>query len=246
MNLKKYKRLCVVVFLPLLIIGVLGSLLFWPYPKSAVYYCEARNEEYCRNGGELGSHISEIIKSQQPSWFPITISTENSLDPIYVFFGSFRTVHSAEVIKTVTYVGHSQAATDFMNGLIGRTVSIFLGPPEGGKSVVTERNALLYCNDLTFELVSGTYTSRCWGDGWGGPITFSVEDASQDRNMLDQLKVEIDRKIKDMRIYHIIYMIVVYPIFFYGFLLLSLLYWLGIQAVRYIRNADRDQNQLIR
>ena len=235
MNIKKYKRLCVVVFAPLLIIGVLGSLLFWPYPKSATSYCETRNEEYCRNGGELGSNISEIIKSQQPSWFSITILTENILDPLYVFFGSFRIVHSAEVIKTVTYVGHSQAATDFMNGLVGRTVSIFLGPPKGGKSVVTEQNALLYCNDLTFESVPGTYTSRCWGEGWGGPITFNVEDASQDRNMLDQLKVAIDLEVKGMRNDHIMYMLVVYPIFFYGFLLLSLLYWLGILAARYVR-----------
>ena len=236
MSVNKFKRLCMVLFLPLLIIGVLASLIFWPYPRSAEFFCEYRYDDYyCRGGGEIGSAISKIIEKQQQSGIQIYNPKENILDSFYVFNISPFVLHGAKIIKAEPFLGHSQAVKEFMSTLVGREVSILFNSIKGEKSFVMNNKVLLYCNSFDFKSPPGTYTSDCWGDEWGGPVTFKVDDASQDREILDKLKFGIDGEVKNMRLDHIIYMLIVYPAFFYGFLVLSLLYWLGILAARYVR-----------
>ena len=92
---------------------------------------------------------------------------------------------------------------------------------------------VLYCGQLSFEKEVGEFTADCFGDGWNAFVTFRVY--GEDQRGLDRLSGSINEEIKLRRTDRIFYSLFTYPLFIYLFLFISLIVWLFMKAVRFVK-----------
>jgi hypothetical protein len=121
-----------------------------------------------------------------------------------------------------------------MKTLPGLPASIVLGIQNAHPhSSVVSGVALLWCDALGYG-ESGTYSANCYSDTWQGRITFRVEGPG--RMTLDNIRAETEKIVEKGNYEYRIYQVVMYPLFLYGFLLLSALVWLAARAFRFVKN----------
>lgn len=225
-------RLFVVSCIPLLILGFLTANIFFPYDKHEHMTCEPFfSMENCRNVGDSDSRLYKMVISESPVWFDVDAENSGFLR----IQASARRVLNAEIVSASPYVGYGPEVASFMGALAGRQATVNLGNANKEESITVGDMNILYCNSLEFETKEGEYTSVCYGDGWGGPVTYRVTGAS--RGELDKLLNSINEEIDDRRLDSYLYRTVMYPIFIYIFLIVSFLMWLFMKAVRFVNRA---------
>jgi hypothetical protein len=235
MTLSIYRRLCLVLVVPLLVAGYVCARIAWPFDRYVNILCAPfLNSENCRPVGPPEGEFYKHVMKDAPAWFSVNPTSRDFKSYIYPIAEASARMEFGEILAAEAYAGHGPEVTAFMHNLVGKSAVFQLGVADKKRqSMVDIDPVFLYCHTLTFGSEPGTYTADCYGEGWGGPITFRADRAS--RIMLDSLNTSIEKKISDTRSEYRWFQIVMYPIFIYGFLILSLLWWLTVKAVRFVK-----------
>jgi len=237
MTWSKYRRLCLVLVLPLLIAGYICAQGFWPYDRNPNILCVLQfNKEYCSPSGPIDAPFYTHQKERIGSWFSVEGFRDQSS---YLYFypqASVRVIDGATILS-VTPLQVSTTTPDgelAAKALIGKPASVGLGNiPKDASSSLIFGTAFLFCNTLLFTDQPATYTATCYGRNWMGPVTFSV--VGKDRPMLDGLRDAVEKTVDEQKTNYVLYRFITYPIFAYGFLVLSLLCWMVARATRFVR-----------
>lgn len=235
MSFSKYRRLCLVLLVPLLIAGYMCARLAWPFDHYVNVLCAPfLNSENCRRVGPPEGNFYNYVKKDAPAWVEINPSSRDFKSYVYPMAEASARMVFGKVISAVPYAGHGPEVAAFMHKFVGKDAVFQLGVEDKKlRSLVAIDPPLFLCHTLSFGSEPGTYTGQCYGDGWGGPITFRADGPS--RIMLDNLNASIEKEIRDTRSEYRWYQIVMYPIFIYGFLILSLFWWLTVKANRFVK-----------
>lgn len=238
MTYRKYVRLCFVVFLPLLLLGFVTFKFFVPYPdQTAIVTCEEQPpfSENCRYVGDFESSLYASIKAGRPSWVGLQIGERKSGgDIINLVEATGRMFDGANIVSARPFLGHGPEVRDYMQRMIGRSATVIWGGDQKATSIVSDQSATIFCNDITIEDAVGQFTGNCYGDGWGGLITFKV--AGQEEDRLEKLRAKASEELRSLDRDYLLYRAITYPAFIYIFLLISGFIWLARKAVRFVAN----------
>lgn len=243
MSFSKYKRLCLVLFLPLLFVGFIFTKIVFPYDKYFNIACEKSlsSSDICRDIGKTNGSFYEATMKQSPAgWASIhTAFGEQESAPLHPFvYVSSRNLFEAEILAATPFSGDTRHDANFYKNLVGMKAIVKLGTrgsEENPTVSMVEDKVMLYCNDLHFSDTAGVYKhSHCFGPNWGASIHFRVFGESQD--MLEKLHASIIEEIQEKKFDYRLYQIVMYPLFLYAFFVLSLLVFLSVKAIRFVKN----------
>lgn len=242
MTFGKYKRLLVVVSLPLLLLGYFLSEFVVPYPKFARLVCQNWGTmENCRNVGEPGETFYDHTKKQSPAWFQVNGGPIDDTHVYYVVEGDARLLGRVTIDEVVPYLDimNSQEPA-MMEKLKGREAMMRLGIEKGQRSVDLGSEIFLYCHTLQLDMKPrpyiknpGPYLADCVADNWGGLIAFTPgQEAGQTLALLrNAISEEVDKKERDYLMHRIV--ICLYPLAL--FLILSGSVWVMRRAAAYVR-----------
>lgn len=237
MNRRQFVRLFAVAFFPLLLLGFIAANIIFDKSggKYAYILCAPFGKfENCRPLGEPNKALYESVKNEHPAWFDVFDDRHSRDSPLSNFImASRRTVRDAVIVKATPFAGYGADVSSSMKSLVGKRTQIELGIKEGEQPSVYRDGARLLCNNLFFSEANGEYTSQCYGNGWGGPLTYKV--TGQSRDELEKLQTAISEIVSSRENDYFIYRAVMYPMFIYLFLLVSLLAWGAMKAARYVR-----------
>ncbi len=238
MNKKQFTRLFIVSFLPLLILGVVAAKILFNHSgdKYAYILCiPSTTFENCRQLGDPDGKLYQLTKSYYPAWFDVTEDGYDTDAPLSNFvMASTRIVRDARVVSAAPFAGYGTEVESFMTSLIGKRAIVKLGIEKEESSIISNDGIILFCNNLWFQARKGEYSSQCYGDGWGGSVTYQVTGASLEE--LNRLLASINEEVDSRKFDYNIYRVVMYPLLIYVFLIASLLVWAGIKAARFVRN----------
>ena len=237
MTKKQFVRLFIVVFFPLLLLGFITANFVFKNSGGAYAYILCApflDSENCRPVGDPEGALYKSVKSKYPAWFDVTEDGYDSDSPLSNFvMASTRTVREAVIVEAVPFTGYGADVTSFMSALAGKRAMVNLGIREGQRSKIYVDGVLLACTNLVFAEKDGEYLSQCYGDGWGGPVKYRA--TGQSRDELDRLQQAVNGEVASRRSDYVVYRAVMYPIFIYLFLAVSLLIWATIKAARFVK-----------
>lgn len=229
----QYKRLLLVVALPLIVAGIVFGESLSPYPhKSRSLLCYIEGHKSCRNLGPTDGLLYQSIRKQSPVWFDVEDSpllSKTSLN--YIAHGGVGALR-AQVVSAVAYAPSPPAAAVEMSKLVGKSVDIILGMQPNEVSSIAGEPFLLRCNTVQF-VADNKFASRCYGEGWGGPVTYTASGESAD--MLNQLRDSVNAEIYRWEKDRWIHRAGAYSMFLVGFLLISGTVWVSRKAIRYVK-----------
>lgn len=232
MTFSKYKRLFLVLLVPLLICGFVLSL-FAPFERQFFMQCEdIGGTNLCQTLGDSDSttHKSAVARYKTP-WFDLHPGSTAYVRP-YQISVSPRLLKSARITKVSALNGIEPGSQ--ARGLVSKTGYIQLGYSKDKVSVFEADRFLIYCNSLYRETTPDTYSSQCSVGEWGAIVEYVVLDEA--KSNLDGLQFSIDREIDRRKSQFAFYSVLVYPLFVYLFLILSLAAFLVSKAVRFVKN----------
>lgn len=167
MTARQYRRLLVVLSLPLLLAGGIFFSTAVPAPFYASIICNQPLPTYenCRTTDGLGEPFDEALRRESAAWFDVHATThDQNKFPMSFISASPRLVDGAQILEVTPYVGTNTgpgSGTDALNAAIGQKISIALGVEPNGP-----RDAYLYligCNELRFDQQSSIYTAGLCG-----------------------------------------------------------------------------------
>lgn len=244
MTFGKYKRLLLVVSLPLLLFGYGLSAFVMPYPSSAYLVCQSWGTmENCRNVGRPGENFYDHTKKQSPVWFQIDGAPVTDKNVYFIAEGDARTLGRATVEQVIPYsneVIRNPQATALMQKLVGRPAMVRMGIEGSQRSVDLGSEIFLYCHTLEYDKEPlswfpnpGAYTAQCVAEDWGGYISFkpSPEAEQQLALLRDGVTEEVGKIERDFWIHRVV--LTVAPLFL--FLILSGIVWLTRRATAFVK-----------
>lgn len=238
MSTRKFRRLFIVSFVPLLILGVITAQLLFHYSGGRYEYilCDSfLGIDNCRPVGDPDGNLYKHVEGEYPAWFSVYGLDDRSA-PLYNFImASTRVVPGVQIVHASPFVGFGPEVASFMGSFAGMRAVVKLGIEKGERSIIiSDEDIILYCNDLSFKAMEGEYTSRCYGKGWAGNVTYRATGVSRDE--LDKLLASINKTVDSRSRDYNIYRAVMYPIYVYLFLLVSFFAWVFLKAVRFVKN----------
>jgi hypothetical protein len=236
-TIPKYRRLCLVLFLPLLLLGFLSANILMPYERILRALCvQSSGKEYCQDVGEYNGYYYKAVMKRSIAWFDVEASPfERNPTIVPNAMASIRMVPDAEIVEVSGPYGPEVKNT--LRKLVGMRANVSLGIYGEARSIIDGNIVYLQCNSLSFDVTPGVYTSLCFGGGWApGAVTFTYSVAAPDREGLDQLRSSINNAVDNKKFEYFTYMILMYPVFIYAFFILSALAWVTAKAVRYVKN----------
>ena len=196
----KYKRLCLILFLPLLGLGILTAHTLLRFDRFVVVKClsSLSGRANFRDVGPFDGNFHKAVNKQANSWFEVFhLGRDLNASISYLASAEGRLVRGAEIVEAEPFPGLRRDAADFMQRLVGMRVAVRLGN-DGSTSVLAGNNALLSCNSVYYLPGTDLYRSECHGQGWGGPITYRV--AGPEKDMLDRLDAAVKEVVEQRRI----------------------------------------------
>lgn len=234
MSASKYKRLFIVSFIPLMALGFLTARFV--FNQSGMRYSFVTcapfiSLENCRQVGDPDGGLYKRVISEHPAWFDVEVGDYDADAPYRNFISaSTRILSDAQIVRAFPAPGSASV----MESLPGHRAIIKLGIEEGERSFIQDGIYVLYCNSLKFESKGGEYTSYCFGDGWSGMVTYQATGNSRDQ--LDKLLSSIREIDSQRRSEYNIFRVVMYPLFVYLFILVSLIVFIVSRAIRYVKS----------
>lgn len=236
MTKMQYRRLLIVLTVPLLIAGAIFTRAVIRPNNYATILCDNTSilGENCRTTDGLGKQWDERLRGEHPAWFDVrTRAHEDNSFPYAIVSGSQRYITDARIVSVAPYMGTDESAgspLDQLRDMTGQEISIIFG--------VNERDARplnpIGCNELDFDGKSDIYTAGLCGIPNGvARVKFTAGVNSSE--MLDELRTEIEREVSRQRKNIIADYAVGVPLFLALFLLGSLLIWIVKKAISYVR-----------
>lgn len=238
MSTRKFRRLFIVSFVPLLILGVITAQLLFHYSGGKYEYILCKSFmgiDYCHQvGGDPDGNLYKHVKGESPAWFSLPDLYDKSPPLVNFIEASTRVVPDVQIVHASPFVSFGPEVASFMGSLAGRRAMVKLGFQKGERSIISGEDIILYCNTLRFKAMEGEYSSHCYGKGWGGNVTYRATGVSRDE--LDKLLAAINKAVDSRSWDYNIYRAVMYPIYVYLFLLVSFFAWVFLKAVRFVKN----------
>lgn len=231
MTFAKYKRLCLVLFVPLLIAGFfVGESMDHYLRDDSSMFC---NFSVCRDGGKrFESFYNGLDASAQ--YFDVfdERSGKMSFPPVKP------KIRLHDMIVLNASVKAISTTNDALQNLVGRKISSMSFSEHNNYEsfVAPNGDIILACSRLFITDEANTYSATCnWGKEVFSP-TFTAADPFS--NILLGIVSRIDDKKQEYKSRQIIGMAITYPIFIYLFLIISGLVWLVRRAARYVSAAE--------
>lgn len=238
MSSSKYKRLFIVSFIPLMALGFLTSKFVFHLSGmkySFVTCAPFMDLENCRQVGDPSGDLYKRVESEHPAWFDVEVGDYDVDAPYQNFISaSTRILSDAQIVRASSYFSHTSRSASVMESLPGHRAVIKLGIEDGESSFIHDGIYVLYCNSLKFESKGGEYTSGCYGDEWSGRVTYQASGHSRDQ--LDKLLSSVRKIDSQRKSEYNIFRVVMYPLFVYLFIILSLVVFIVSRAVRYVKS----------
>lgn len=235
MTFSKYKRLFLVLLLPLLVCGF-GLSLLSPFDSDYSVVCETVfRAEICKRTRGSESIEYKISKERYSARLFLVNATEPDAFIRPLVEASPRLLQK---VRIVDFSPFKFTGSPEMNGKIqaleGRAGYLHLGVEAGKRSIIEDNEFFIYCSDLNIRLPGDIYESVCSGMGWQGHLKFKPLGESQEilQTLRTAIAQEIDRKKSDF----VVYALIIYPFFVYLFLLLSLAIVLVSKAISFVKN----------
>lgn len=233
MTFSKYKRLLLVLLIPLLIIGGIFSARTSPSRDFRFILCEPMSSDWenCRYvGNSVDSPLYTIAKERNPLWFYIISDKPTGM---YIE-GSGRILTETTILEFYPHANYSAEVASYRDRLIGKKAIITLGVNKSSPhSFLLNEKVYLYCNHLAYQTSTDTYESHCFGDGWGGLVNYKVSGMS--KKMLSNLNDSISKIINEADKDLIIHWSIGIPLFVFVFLFMSLIVYLISKAYNYVK-----------
>jgi len=237
----QYKRLLLVVSLPLLLIGSGLAFAVSPFPKWETIVCSG--SRWCRTvvESEFINELENVVNSGKEylgddlTSFPVSLPTDSFRFGRYDIQSVGAAVKDVRIVAYQPYVHSSQAANTLAASWVGTQGNIVLGFGRPGRSVYGGGYPLsLVCSGLEILDDQGLYRATCVmrEPGDGGSFTFS--SPRDDDTQFVHLIEHIEETVADSEFDRIMYIVLVYPSLLYGFIILSGLVWLGKRAKAFV------------
>ena len=237
MTCKKYRRLLIVLTLPLLAGGAVFFSTVVPAPTYATIVCAQwlAGSENCRTTDGLGNRFDEMVRRDHPAWFDVeTVPFSENKFPFAMVSASQRLIESAQILEVTPYVGTDDgpgSPIDALRRRSGHEISIILGvESDHGRDGYL---SVIGCNELSFDPTNRSYWAGLCGIPNGvARVRFSTNDDG-----LRQLEAAARAEIASGRTNLILHYAFGVPAFLVLFLLLSGVAWLVRRAWRYVAAA---------
>nr|CAD6612931.1 hypothetical protein RKHAN_02532 [Rhizobium sp. Khangiran2] len=238
-----YKRLLLVVILPLLLAGYLVSLAAMPTQTMSYRLCQGLGDfENCRNLGEPGDALYDGTKQQSKIWFQVMNRDMDGAQDVYQVEANARTVGRVTVDAVAAYtlpkptpLGEAQ-----MQSMKGRPALLRMGIEDGQRSAVTDSEIYLFCHTLRLDMEPsewvphpGPYTAECVADEWSGRISFTPSPDAEKQLVLlrDAVNAEVNDRERQLLTERVV--LTLAPLVL--FLVLSGIVWLTRRATAFVK-----------
>jgi hypothetical protein len=232
----KYRRLCLVLLMPLLIAGFIVTCVVDPWHRDPDVLCtQSLGTQQCHLD-PTGKDYWKEVGDHPDDWFEFTTPvSKNATLNTYHILASARGV-TAKINYVGYYSGSSDEQKSFLKTLDGRNALVLLSDL-GGKQhpdslTLPNGDLEIRCTDIE-DKGTGDFEGRCWGMDWQGIVMFEVTGSG--RQMIEDLNKAINQSIASGQLDFWAYVLIEYPMFIYGFLLLSLLAAIAKKATRYVK-----------
>lgn len=231
MNYNQYRRLLLVLTIPLLIAGAIFALIEGRSLNDATILCVGDN---CRTTDGLGKRWDTALRSEHEAWFDVNARTyDDNTFPRTIISASSQLVTDATIIDVEPYVGTDDRAgspLDQLRNLQGKNIALLFGVK--GNNVSTLK--MLTCNELNLMDAPTSYTAGLCGIP-NGIVRVKFRVDSEANKQLSALKTSIENETSESRNSLILNYIFGVPIFFVIFIILSLLVFVIRKSINYIK-----------
>lgn len=126
-TIPKYRRLCLVLFLPLLLLGFLSANILMPYERILRALCvQSSGKEYCQDVGEYNGYYYKAVMKRSIAWFEVEASPfERNPTIVPDAMASIRMVPDAEIVEASGPYGPEINNT--LRKLVGMRANVSLG-----------------------------------------------------------------------------------------------------------------------
>lgn len=236
MTKTQYRRLLIVITVPLLIAGAIFTRAVIRPDNFATILCDNSTifGENCRITDGLGEKWDLRLRSEQPAWFDIqTRPYEKNSFPTAIVSGSQRLVSGIRIVSVTPYSFTDDSPgspIDELRALTGREIAIVFGNREDDPNLLNP----LGCNELIFDGSNNIYTAGLCGVPNGvAQVKFTASGEAS--KQLEKLKEEIEKEIASEKRNIIVEYALGTPLFIILFLLGSSVVWSVRKAVSYVR-----------
>lgn len=236
MSRNKYKRLCLVIFFPFLLMGFLIAVKMLDTQRYAYIICSHVGDSACQYAGSSDSGFYKYLKKSKDVWFNV-LSEDKSDAPVTVFTEAAKLALPEVIIKSVSNVTGDKDTVDAINSrLPGLRSMVLLGVEENQVSTFSRVGNVLSCSTLKTEDEADIFTSLCYGRNWTGFITYQATGLGLSfiNSIITSAKQIEDKANYDYKLS----LIVATPMFIYLFLILSIAWWIVVKAVKFVKNTD--------
>lgn len=237
MTKMQYRRLLIVLTVPLLIAGAIFTKAVIRPDNYVTIVCDNTSilGENCRTTDGWGQQWDELRRGEHPAWFDVhTRAPEDNSFPHATVSGSQRDITDARIVSVAPYKGTDESAGSPLAQLRSMTdqeITIIFGV---NKKDTRSLNPL-ECNELNLDGKYNIYTARLCGIPNGvAEVKFTTGVNSSE--MLSVLRTKIEEEVSRQRKNIIIDYATGIPLFLVLFLLGSLLAWIAKKAISYVRD----------
>lgn len=239
MSFKKYKRLLLVLFLPLIIAGFLFTKKSLEKESYAYILCNYKNSSICTFAGITGQGgYYDMSKKESYEWFDIKMAEIDDDGPVSPFVsGAEMVITSAKVIGVdKIWTQKSSLSEVIKERLPELNVGVILGAPKGLLSSFSDKGNYLTCNSLEYTDDRSVFISNCYSQDWSAKVTYRAYGESM--TLVNEMRDSIVAISDDRNFQYRIMQLIAIPMFFYIFLVGSLAAWVIVKAVKFINKAD--------
>lgn len=241
MTLGKYKRLLIVVSLPLLLFGLVLSAVVVPFPRSV--------EIRCRGGEDFSNCYNDVRHARAfrgdgagVTRFDVEGPLSNDWILRYYVQAEAMVLRRVTVDTVTLYSGMGYPPESFaaVRAMEGRSAVLFLGVEDGMLSFDNGTDLFLWCHTLEYDGAPGSwlpqpgpYSATCAGEGWAGQVTFTP--GQEALRSLTPLRNAIDDEVGDLGFAFWAHSVALTLAPLVVFLILSALVWMTRRATVFVR-----------
>ena len=229
LNISRYRRLCLVMIIPLLFAG----LLLIPDPPYArgtdVQICEGYSGEFSCDG--FGKEQLDRRMSHGSSYAEVAVTHNLRSYGLTYDFYTTPIVQDVKIIsaRLIYYTGQQE------QNFVGKRATILLGADQKGRSLLDTEKPTIYCNELTLGKVAKLHEYTC-NDATGRLLGWllTIVDSNETNKIL-QLRAAIEKEIEHVETIYLQNIAWSFAVPFILYFIFSVFIWMLYRAFHYVR-----------
>lgn len=229
-NPRRFRRLCMVLFLPLTLIGIIYVNRHEPETRYQYLLCQ---DTWCRSLGQPSDRLYESIRGDDSNWYsPYFKDVGDGLLAISFVEASNKYLSDVEIVDASATISSDYELSKAMaSRVVGQKADLALG--HLSQSTIVDGKPILSCGTVWVDTdKKGIMTAECRGAEWIIRIDFKC--SSEDRTYFQKIRESIKSATIEKDFEYISFILFAYPMFFWMFLAISALIWLGYKSFKYV------------